>query len=226
MKKRVVIASLVVTVFLVLAWGMGGRTGFDYGLTCTKCLDDSHVIERKLLGVTYSTKTTHRGAPLDYVKIMGHECEHVFHKGGRGRSWISLSGSGIACGMTAEGMVFRDRNGAIRRTFELHQRFGNKELAKRTLKVIDRWLPPDFDWKGARDRSESQDRLLVFSWTFQETESEEGWETLLDVAEHGTMEELSNQITQQGGAGQPTTRSESDSGGSNQPQPEAEGRSR
>ena len=200
MKKRIVITSVVVAAILVLAWGMGGRTAFDYGLTCTRCLDDSHVIERKFLGVTYSTKRTHRGKPSEYFDITGHECEHVYHKGGFGRSWISWSGSGIGCGSTAEGMVFRDRNQAIRRTFELHQRFGNKELAKRTVELIDRWLPADFEWKSARGRSESRDRLLCFSWAFQETESEEGWQRLLDVAEHGTLDDLSNQITQQAGS--------------------------
>ncbi len=200
MKKRIVITSLIVAAILILAWGMGGHTGFDYGLTCTKCLDDSHVIERKFLGVTYSTKTTRRGAPSDYVGIVGHECKHIFHKGGRGRSWISWSGGGIACGMTAEGMVFRDRNQAIRRTFELHRRFRNKDLAKRTLEWIDRMIPPDLDWKASRGRSESQDRMLCFTWAFQETESVEAWQRLLDVAEHGTLVELSNQITQQAGS--------------------------
>lgn len=203
MKKRVVIASLVVTAFLVLAWGMGGRTGFDYGLTCTKCLDDSHVIERKFLGVTYSTKTTHRGAPSDYVDIMGQECEHVFHKGGCGRSWITWSGHGIGCGMTAEGMVFRDRNQAIRRTFELYRRLGSKELAKRTLDLIDRLLPPDFDWTASRGLSADRERLLCFGWAFEKTDTEESWKRLLDIAEQGTLEELSKQITQQGGAQNP-----------------------
>jgi hypothetical protein len=199
MKKRILISSIFVAAFLLLAWGMGGRTGFDYGLTCTKCLDDSHVIERKFLGVTYSNKTTRWGAPSDYADITGHECKHVFHKGGCGKSWISWSGSGIGCGMTGEGMVFRDRNQAIRRTFELHQRFGNKALAKRTLDLIDKWLPPDFDWKASRGRSELRDRMLCFSLVFHETESEVAWQRLLDVAEHGTLIELSNQITQQAG---------------------------
>lgn len=199
MKKRIVITCVLVTALLVLAWCMGGRTAFDYGLTCTKCLDDSHVVERKFLGVTYSTKRTPRGKPTGYVDITGHECEHVYHKGGFGRSWISWSGSGIGCGSTAEGIAFRDRNQAIRRTFELHRRFGNKELAKRTLELIDQWLPADFEWESARGRSETRDRLLCFSWAFQETKSEEGWQRLLDVAEHGTLEDLSNQITQEAG---------------------------
>lgn len=197
MKKRIVITGVLVAVILVFAWGMGGRSAFDYGLTCTRCLNDSHVIERKFLGVTYSTKRTPRGKPTEYFEITGRKCEHVYHKGGFGRSWISWSGSGIGCGSTAEGMVFRDRNQSIKRTFELHQRFGDKELARRTLELIDRWLPADFDWKASRGRSESQDRLLCFSWAFKETESKEEWQRLLDIAEHGTLEELSNQIPQQ-----------------------------
>jgi hypothetical protein len=67
------------------------------------------------------------------------------------------------------------------------------------LEWIDRMLPPDLDWKALRGRSESRDRMLCFTLAFEETESEEAWQRLLDIAEHGTLVELSNQITQQAG---------------------------
>jgi hypothetical protein len=194
MKKKTIIYSLLVVVLLVLAWGRGGRTGFDYSLTCTKCLDDSHVMERKFLGVTYSTKRTYQGNPSEYLEIIGRKCEHVYHKGGCGKSWISWYGHGIGCGWTAEGIVFQDRNRAVRRTFSLHQKFRNKELATRTLELIDRLLPPDFDWKATRSYSESRDRLLCFCRAFEQVESVETWQSLLEIAEHGTLLELSNQI--------------------------------
>jgi hypothetical protein len=63
--------------------------------------------------------------------------------------------------------------------------------------LIDRLLPPDFDCKASRGLGEGRDRLLCFVWPFQQTDSEESWKKLLDIAEHGTLEELSNQITQQ-----------------------------
>jgi hypothetical protein len=55
MKKQILIYSFLVVILFVLAWGMGGRTGFDYSLTYIKYLDDFHVIEREFLGVTYNT---------------------------------------------------------------------------------------------------------------------------------------------------------------------------
>jgi hypothetical protein len=176
---------------------MGGRTGFDYGLTCTKCLDGSHVMEQKFLGVTYSTKKTHRGNRSGYFEIMGHECKHVYHKGGFGKSSISWYGHGIGCGRTAESLVFQDRNQAIRHTFKLHQRFRNKELAKRTLELVDRLLPPDFDWRATRSDKKFQERLLYFSRAFDQLESVKRWQSLLEIAEHGSLEELSNQIKSQ-----------------------------
>lgn len=184
MKKRIALISLFVAVLLILAWGMGGRTGFDYSLTCTKCLDSSHVIERKFLGLTYNKTVTPRAKQPGYSEITGHECRHVYHKGGYGRSSISWFGGGIGCGMTAEGMVFRDRNQAVKHTFELYRRLGNKPLAAKTLALIDRLLPPDFDWKASRGRSELLGEMAGFAWVFGETSSEAAWKKLLDETGH------------------------------------------
>jgi hypothetical protein len=200
MKKHAATACVwtaCITVLLVLAWGMGGRTGFDYGLTCTRCLREYHVVERNFLGVTYATSKTLGNTKPDYHAITGHECHHVYRKGGFGRSNISWFGESIRCGRTGEGGAYAYRNEAVRLTFELNKKLRNTKLSLRTLRLIDTLLPPDFDWKESHGRSEGRDKLLCFALAFKQVESEESWVSLLEVAEHGTLQEISNCLTVQ-----------------------------
>jgi len=195
MKRRIITLGICGTLLFVAVWYLGGRTTYDYGLNCTKCHKDYHVVERKFLGFTYNTKKTLRQDPPYYATFTGQECDHVFRRGGFGRSTFF----GIGCGITGEGIFFRDRNRALRSAFRLGDQLDAPELAKRTMVVVDSLLPPDIDWmEKPRKTDEEQMMLYLFGAMLEKIEDEDAWRKLLLVAETGTLSDLENFFTQQG----------------------------
>ncbi len=123
----------------------------DYGLICAKCMETHSMLEGKLFGITFSKKD--RGIRSNeigsvYEGLYHTPCNHLFHKGGFGRStyYWSLHGKffhrgKIACGQTAEGILFRWRDGAVRSTFSAYRRMTNAEMAHETLQFIESKFP-------------------------------------------------------------------------------------
>src|SRR5688572_26370916 len=112
---RIVLMSLVGLAVLLTLSALSPWAVFDYGYRCTKCLADSHVVERSFIGFIYSKTVTPRGAGSDYERIFGQPCQHVFRKGGCGRRRGPL----ISCGETAEGVMFAPRNIAVKACYDL-----------------------------------------------------------------------------------------------------------
>ena len=202
MKKRIITLGICGTLLFFAVWYLGGRTAYDYGLKCTKCHKDYHVVERKFLGFIYNTKKTLREDPPYYAIFTGQECDHVFRRGGFGRSTIF----GIACGITGEGNFFRERNRALRSVFHLGDQLDAPELAKRTIGVIDSFLPPDVDWlEKPRGNDEEQIMLFLLGAMLEKVENKDAWSKILSVAEAGTLSDFEKFYTQQGADGQSAT---------------------
>lgn len=202
MKRRLITLGIGGALFITAAWWLGGRSGYDYGLTCTKCLQYQHIVEKKLLGVTYSSTKRLLEDPSYYSEITGHECEHVFHRDGFGRSKYFLGRSIIGCGVTSEGIFFRERNQVVQRVFQLDSELDSPMLSTRTLALVDQLVPPDTNWKAKMSSmDEPAMKLFLLSAKLSKTETEEAWREALAIAETGSVADLENQYTQQvGGA--------------------------
>ena len=193
LKRAVWIAFPVILILSVLLLS-GGRSTYDYELTCTNCLQDHHVIERKIVGITYSRTSKLTSDPPDYPRIRSSDCDHIFHRGGFGRTRRGVH----ADGMTSEGAYFRDRNQLIRQVFRLHRQFEENALANETLDLTNRLLPPDADWsKQSQSLDENRTRLLLLKHSLEEVDSLEQWKELVAVAKSGTIQDLEIRITQQ-----------------------------
>jgi len=176
--KRVAFAAVAVAVGLLI----GGST-YDYGLRCTKCLLDRHIIERKCFGIPFYRSSTKRTKAADCEGIFNQPCQHVFRTGGFGRS--PLFGGSIGCGVTAEGNFLRYRIQAVVTTYELAKRFGDKQTARDTFAVIDRLMPPDTrPSEGAYIPSE----LMQLSWYLEKVTTREEWLDVLRCATNGFHE--------------------------------------
>jgi len=169
----------------VLGFVSFGFSTFDYGWRCTKCLRDSHVIEHQFLGITYWRSSKLRFAGHDLTPITGSPCQHVFRKGGFGRSFGGLFGGGIGCGMTGEGGIFQWRWSSLSAAFELNEQFRNKDLLVETFRVVDTLLPPDATLSFYRtDKAElSLSKLAELSIALEKANSESEWSTALAAAQ-------------------------------------------
>jgi hypothetical protein len=128
---------------IVTAVALGAWSTYDYELNCTKCKFHKHVVVERFLGIPFYRSTTEHGSGADYQRIFGQPCQHVFRRGGFGRSSRGLIGGAGGCGITAEGNFLRPRTETVEATFDLEHQIPNKELAVQTFQLIDRFLPPD-----------------------------------------------------------------------------------
>ncbi len=168
---------------LIVCIAFGAWTTYDYGLRCTKCLADKHVVEQQLFGITVSRRTKDRDQAADYERIFGHPCEHVFRKGGFGRGWHSLLGSGIGCGMTGEGVFIRPRIEAVSAAYDAEHRLHDRELTLATFQFIDTLMPPDIPMQQRRDLPETtQSTTFLLGSFLRRAKTVEQWRAVLDAA--------------------------------------------
>jgi hypothetical protein len=64
-------AILWFSIALIVCVALGAWTTFDYGLRCTKCLADKHVVEEHFFGIPFFRSATDRYPGADYERIFG-----------------------------------------------------------------------------------------------------------------------------------------------------------
>ena len=181
MKPFKVILWLFITFIACIAFG--AWTTYDYGLQCTKCLADKHVVEQQLFGITVSRRIKDGDPAANYERIFGHPCEHVFRKGDFGRSRHSLLGSGIACGITGEGAFVRPRIEAVSATYDAEHRLHDHDLTLATFQLIDTLMPPDIQMQQRRDLSKTtQSTTFNLGLFLRRAKTGEQWLAVLDAA--------------------------------------------
>jgi hypothetical protein len=164
----------------------GAWTTDDYGLSCAKCLEKKHVVEQRFLGIQLSRRTRDRKPPGDYERVFGHSCEHVFRKGGFGRSRRSIGGSSIGCGTTSEGIFIRPRMQAVAAAYDAEQRLHERDLALETLQLVDTLMPPDFPLERRREMTDvTHSTLWMLGSYLGKVETSGQWRAVLDAARDG-----------------------------------------
>ena len=159
------------------AWALlicAGNT-YDYGLQCTRCLREYHVVQLRLWQIPFYQTKTVQFAGYDLESITGKPCEHIYRRTGFGESWaLGLIGDG----MTGEGSFFRMRSYALRDAFKTYQQFPDKELMRKTLNFIDACLPPD---ASVQDRKTypNQIYLMFLSRSLTDVRSAQDWKAAL-----------------------------------------------
>jgi hypothetical protein len=167
----------------IVCVALGAWTTFDYGLRCTKCLADKHVVEQHLFGITVSRRTKDRDPAADYERVFGHPCQHIFRRGGFGRGSHSLLGSSIGCGMTGEGVFTRPRLEAVSATYDAERRLHDRDLTLATFQVIDTLMPPDIQMQQRRDLPETaQSTTFLLGSFLRRAKTVEQWHAVLDAA--------------------------------------------
>ena len=180
MKLSKVILWLSIAFIVCVAFG--AWTTFDYNLKCAKCLASKHVVEQQLFGITVSRTTKDMDPAADYQRIFGHPCEHVFRKGGFGRGWHSLLGSGIGCGITGEGGFVRPRIEAVSATYDAEHRLHDHDLTLATFQLIDTLMPPDVQMQQRRDLPETaQSTTFLLGSFLRRAKTVEQWRAVLDA---------------------------------------------
>lgn len=174
------ISTIIICLLLLLLVVNFGWSSYDYSLQCTKCLADKHVVENCFLGVTYSSSTKDRDPAKDYQRIFGRPCEHLFHKGGFGRS----TAGGVSCGMTSEGIIFSARNSAALAVYAAEERLRDMNLALETFGFIDTRVSPDIKMEHWRRLPENVlPGLFTLSSLLPLAETTEEWRTILHAAQ-------------------------------------------
>jgi hypothetical protein len=174
----------VLVVALVTAFG--GWVVDDYGLRCTKCLETKHVVVQRFLGIPLYKRTQDHKPPGDYERVFGHSCEHVFRKGGFGRTTCSIFGSGIGCGRTGEGMVLAPRISAVGATYEAEKLLHDRELVHETFQLIDSLVPPDSSFERRKELSPIDGvTLMRLAHHLHRVKTAEQWRAVLDAARQG-----------------------------------------
>jgi hypothetical protein len=179
------LSKVILCVFaaFILCIAFGAWTTYDFGLRCTKCLADKHVVEQQLFGLTLSRRSKDRDPAADYERIFGHPCEHVFRKGGFGRGWHSLLGSGIGCGITGEGVLIRPRIEAVSAAYDAEQRLHDRKLTLDTFQLIDTLMPPDIQMRHRHDLPETaQSTTLLLGSFLRRAKTVEQWRAVLAAA--------------------------------------------
>jgi hypothetical protein len=176
--------------FLILGLITSSFKTYDYGLECTHCLREYHVVEKSCLGITYLKTQTLQFAGYDheFEEITGKPCEHIYRTSGFGRQTYApfFLGSVEGDGITSEGVIFRYRREALKQAFVLYQRIPNKELALQTFAVIDECLPASATVKGMYDpihpAAKNWGYPLLLANNLESVQSETEWKTALEKA--------------------------------------------
>ncbi len=183
MKKLLIAVAILIGVFFA---GLLFQT-YDYGKTCIYCLRDYHVVEEQFCGVTFYRKSKLRdeGYPR-YEEVFGHPCEHVYKTGGFGRSIGGIWGGGIGCGMTAEGVLFRQRKAIIGLSYRLSETTRETAPLITTIELMDIWFPETLLKDFSGDTSlVSAGQNAAFSWEndLQDVQTVEEWNTVIKNAQ-------------------------------------------
>lgn len=161
---------------VVLAFLLGAWTTIDYGLRCTKCLTDQHVVEQRFFGITFARSAKARTPPADYERIFGRPCEHVFRKGGFGWGTHGLLGGIIGCGITGEGMFVEPRIIAIRSVYSAEARLHERDLTLASFELVDRLFPADLNLKDRKSLDYTTPSTLVtFASYLEKAQSVDAW---------------------------------------------------
>jgi hypothetical protein len=187
---------LWLAIVFIACVALGAWTTYDYGLRCTKCLAGKHVVEQQLFGITVSRHTTDRDTAADYERIFGHPCEHVFRKGGFGRGWHSILGSGIGCGITGEGAFIGPRIEAVSATYDADHRLHDHDLTLATFQFIDTLMPPDIQQQQRHDLPATAESTTSLLGSFlHHAKTVEQWRAVLDAARQN-FSDTSNLLTE------------------------------
>jgi hypothetical protein len=177
---------LVFSAFLLLillCTGFGAWTTHDYSLNCAKCLKSRHVIEQHFYGIVFSRTTKDVEPAADYERIFGYPCQHIFRKGGFGRSSHSLSRSIIGCGITAEGSLVRPRMEAVSAVYDAERLFHDRDLTLDTFRLIDTLMPADIRMEQRNDlATTARNNLFLLGTSLRNVETVQQWHTVLDLA--------------------------------------------
>jgi len=186
--KTIKIASAVL-VALVVAVALGAWTTYDYNLQCTKCLADRHVVVHRLCGIPFFRSSSQLSSRPGYESIFGQQCQHILRSGGFGRGSVSLFGSRIVCGTTADGRLLRPRMEAVTMTYYLARRLGAHELARDTFALIDRLMPPEARMSRRSESSEqSVSTLFQLHMYLHRVLTVDDWRRVVDCARGGFRE--------------------------------------
>ena len=177
---------LVLSAFLLLViacTAFGAWKGYDYSLNCTRCLKSKHVIEQQFFGVTFSRTSKDMDLSADYERIFGHPCEHIFRKGGFGRTSHSLSRSIVGCGLTGDGSLLRPRLEAVSAVYDAEHLFHDRDLTLDTFRLIDTLMPPDIRMEQRNDLTRAaQSNLFLFGSSLRDVGTAQQWQRVLDAA--------------------------------------------
>ncbi len=160
--KRSIIAILCLIALIFLLEFFGAYTVTYYSAICPKCLQHAYLTVKEYLGFTIYKKTelsqSHGGLmspaafspqipspdPRTYDEIHGKKCDHVFKKGGFGRSEYGiLLVINHADGICMEWTIFSSRIAAVEILYLLYNTYQDKSLALKTYNLIDRACPID-----------------------------------------------------------------------------------
>ncbi len=196
MKNLLAITAVVFGLFLLVLLHFSAKTIYDYGLVCTKCLQDRHIVDYRYFGLTYRKTEKLQEDPTYYQDLMGRECRHVFHKAGFGRQRHGM----IGCGMTAEGIHFRVRNEAVEKTFRLGSKLQAPDLVRQTMTVVDSLLPPDSNWQNREAVSEDDwSKLYLLESILETIADRESWTDFLSAIEGGSLSDYDAQYAHNNG---------------------------
>ena len=177
---------LFLMVLLTVGCALSGAwSTYDLGLQCTKCLAEKSVVEQRLLGFTVSRQMRNGDAGMDYGRIFGHHCEHIFRKSGFGRGSHSVFGRMVACGKTNEGSFFQVRNKAVFAAFRAEQQYHDQKLTRETFQLIDGLMPPDVQFDVSQQESPAQVNLMLLEVYLKDVRSVDQWRSVLDSAHQG-----------------------------------------
>jgi hypothetical protein len=174
-------ATIRIGILVVLVLGFFGSSTYDYGFKCTKCLRDSHVVEKRVFGITYWRSSRLRFEGYDLKPITGSACQHVFRKNG--------FGDGIGCGLTAEGGLFKERWEGLASAFKLNETVRDNTLLRKTLFAADSYLPPDatISYQNSKEGRETLPKLYLLSFLLRKAQNRAEWEAALAQAEAGEL---------------------------------------
>jgi hypothetical protein len=180
MKKALKLFVWTLGFIILLDLFISGFSNYDYGLRCTRCLREYHVVENRFCGITYWKMEKLIFPGYNWEEITGTPCQHIYRKGGYGQEKFSLFGAGEHDGMTPEGNLFRPRLQTLQDAFDLYSRFPNKELMRETIADADQCLPADATADFAHDPRNKSGYLVLLAFSLDKAQSEQDWKTALE----------------------------------------------
>lgn len=241
-QKKTLKLAIVIPVLLLAVW-LCTETGyqrFSIGAICPKCLQRASIREKRIHGVTiYRSIRLDQSpgeimssaalgpaqpevSPALYEQFLGRKCDHVFKRGGFGRTSGFLLGHVHADGIYMESSWFAPRIEAVESLYLAFVNSGSEGLARRTYAIIDTAIPigNDEHMQEARALLRRQDhlpldqaeqyfpeaarvaremlRLEGLTARLKEIETEQQWLKLLSVIDRDFAPEPASQLADLG----------------------------